>query len=149
MKTSLTQLIEQKESLFRDRWRTSAEVLRDRVELFQSDSPVFAKVHRLVLSVIAIVENKESAEQAVDAQLRPIVFRLREIQSTHQLSTTEMVILLFLMRNVLREMIESPALSEGTDEHYTHEALRQASSLMNRLGLVFFENAMRLVEEDA
>lgn len=124
------------------------ELLRDRVELFSSDSPVFAKVHRLVLSVIAIVENKESAEQAVDAQLRPIVFRLREIQTTHQLSSTEMVVLLFLMRNVLKSMIEAPVLGE-TPDHHTHEALKQASNLMNRLGLVFFENAMRLGEEDA
>ncbi len=147
MKQTLTQLIEQKESLFRDQWRSSVEVLRDRVELFSSDSPVFAKVHRLMLSVIAIVENKESAEQAVDAQLRPIVFRLREIQSTHQLSSTEMVVMLFLMRNVLKSMIEDPALE--TPDHHAHEALKQASNLMNRLGLVFFENAMRLGEEDA
>jgi hypothetical protein len=104
MNISLTQLIQQKEGLFRERWNNSVKSLEGRMDLFASDSPVFGEVHRLMMSLISIVENKESAERAVDAQLRPIVFHLRDLQNAHQLSGAEMVFLLFLMRDTLKEM---------------------------------------------
>jgi len=151
MNTSLTQLIQQKEDLFRERWNNSVKSLEDRMDLFASDSPVFGEVHRLMMSLITIVENKESAERAVDAQLRPIVFHLRDLQNAHQLSGAEMVFLLFLMRDTLKEMMRDSSWGDLYPENgriSSKDALKQASNLMNRLGLVFFENAMRLGDEE-
>jgi hypothetical protein len=82
MNISLIQIIEQKDELLRQRWNSSVKALQSRIDLFQSDSAVFGEIHQLMISLISIVENKESAEQAVDAQLKPIVFRLRDLQST-------------------------------------------------------------------
>ncbi|HTA77416.1 MAG TPA: diguanylate cyclase [bacterium] len=152
MNTSLTQLIEQKDNLLRERWNSSIKALEKRVDLFQCESPVFAEIRRLMMSLISIVENKESAEHAVDAQLRPIVLQLRDMQSTHHLSSAEMVFLLFLMRDTLKEMMSDSALGDSYPENgriSSKDALKQASNLMNRLGLVFFENAMRLSDEEA
>jgi len=152
MTISLIQIIEQKNALLRQRWNGSVKALQGRIDLFQSDSVVFAEIQQLMVSLISIVENKESAEQAVDAQLKPIVFRLRDLQSAHQLAAAEMVFLLFLMRDTLKEMINDPSLADSYGENGripSRDALKQASNLMNRLGLVFFENAMRLGDEDA
>ncbi len=152
MNISLIQIIKQKDDLLRQRWNSSVKALQSRIDLFQSDSAVFGEIHQLMISLISIVENKESAEQAVDAQLKPIVFRLRDLQSAHQLTAAEMVFLLFLMRDTLKEMINDPSLAdlyEGNGRISSEAALKQASNLMNRLGLVFFENAMRLGDEEA
>jgi diguanylate cyclase (GGDEF)-like protein len=152
MTTSLIQLIEQKEDLLRDRWMAAIKSLENRAVLFQCDSPIFGEVRRLMMSLISIVENKESAEHAVDAQLRPIVFQLRDLQSAHHLSAAEMVFLLFLMRDTLKEMMSDSSLGDlyhDSGRLSFKDALKQASNLMNRLGLVFFENAMRLSDEEA
>jgi diguanylate cyclase (GGDEF)-like protein len=152
MNISLIQIIKQKDDLLRQRWNSSVKALQSRIDLFQSDSAVFGEIHQLMISLISIVENKESAEQAVDAQLKPIVFRLRDLQSAHQLTAAEMVFLLFLMRDTLKEMMNDPSLAdlyEGNGRISSEAALKQASNLMNRLGLVFFENAMRLGDEEA
>jgi diguanylate cyclase (GGDEF)-like protein len=150
MNNSLIQIIEQKDELLRQRWNSSVKALQSRINLFQSDSAVFAEIHQLMISLISIVENKESAEQAVDSQLKPIVFRLRDLQSAHQLTAAEMVFLLFLMRDTLKEMLADPSLAllQENNRNSSAEALKQASNLLNRLGLVFFENAMRLGDDE-
>src|ERR1700677_104182 len=116
MNISLIQIIQQKDELLRKRWDSSVKALQSRIDLFQSDSAVFGEIHQLMISLISIVENKESAEQAVDAQLKPIVFRLRDLQSAHHLSATEMVFLLFLMRDTLQKMVHDPSIENLSQE---------------------------------
>jgi diguanylate cyclase (GGDEF)-like protein len=151
MKKSLTQFIQMNESQLRERWKSSVELLASHIGHFQQDTGLFQEIAELMMSLILIVENKESAEQAVDAQLRPVISHLRNLQSKNHLNSTRMVLLLFLMRDILRETLRdlsgmSPEL--GRDRLPYEEAQEQVSNLLKRLGLVFFENAMRLTEED-
>jgi len=149
MKTSLTQFIQKNESQLKARWRSSVELLRSHIANFQDDSDLFREVQELMMSLILIVENKESAEQAVDAQLRPVISHLRNLQSKNRLNATKMVLLLFLMRDILKDTLKdlSGGPDQGRDKLPYTEAQEQVSNLLNRLGLIFFENAMRLSEE--
>ena len=147
MKATFTEFIEKNENLLKKRWSASVEVLKDRVEHLQVDSPIFQDIRELLMSLVALVEKKGSAEQAVDSQLKPIVKRLQHLQNQHQLNSTEMVFFLFLMRDILKELIGETKILRENELAYV-EALNQVSSLLNRLGLVFFEGAMRLKLED-
>ncbi len=149
MKTSLTQFIQKNEDQLKDRWRSSVELLKSHIGNFQDDSHLFKEVQELMMSLILIVENKESAEQAVDAQLRPVISHLRNLQSKNRLNATKMVLLLFLMRDILKDTLKdlSGSPDQGRDKLPYTEAQEQVSNLLNRLGLVFFENAMRIQDE--
>jgi diguanylate cyclase (GGDEF)-like protein len=147
VKTSFTQFILQNENLLRKRWSASVEVLKNRVGNFKIDSPIFHEIRELILGLVSIVEKKGSAEQAVDAQLSPIVSHLQNLQNNYQLNSTEMVFFLFLTRDTLKELIGGTNILKQSELPYVG-ALHQVSSLLNRLGLVFFEGAMRLKLED-
>ena len=58
-----------------------------------------------------------------------------------------MVFFLFLMRDILKELIGETQIIRVNELSYV-EAFNQVSSLLNRLGLVFFESAMRLKDEE-
>lgn len=145
------QFIRMNEDLLRERWKSSVQLLGSHIEHFQQDIGLFKEIEELMMSLILIVENKESAEQAVDAQLRPVISHLRNLQTQNRLDATKMVLLLFLMRDILKDTLKDISGSspeQGRDKLPYAEAQEQVSNLLNRLGLVFFENAMRLNDED-
>jgi diguanylate cyclase (GGDEF)-like protein len=89
-------------------------------------------------------------EQAVDAEFNDILAHLKALQAGHQLSSTDMVFLLFSMRDAVREAVREVVDlgPEGQHEVSAHfQVVSQVSMLLNRLGLVFFEGDMRLREE--
>jgi diguanylate cyclase (GGDEF)-like protein len=149
MRDSLTQFLQSKEGLLRDRWSSSVTNLTSRISRVHPDSKIFQEIKKLIMSLVSIVERKGSAEQAVDAELKPVISNLKSLQSENHLSPTEMVFSLFLMRDILREVLKDLTETDGRDGGAPHaEALDQVSALLNRLGLVFFESAMRLRDED-
>lgn len=153
MINSLKEFLQNKDDLLREQWNASARALSSRVDQFKPDSPIFHKIRKLLMDLVAIVEKKGSAEQAVDTALKPIVSELRSLQAENRLNPTEMVFFLFLMRDILRETLKqmgAESVREGDSNGnlvYADE-LDQVSSLLNRLGLVFFESAMRVKDEE-
>jgi diguanylate cyclase (GGDEF)-like protein len=150
MQVTLSQFLQSKEDVLRNRWQASVSSLATKVGRYDPDSKVFHEIRQILTGLSCIVEKKGSAEQAVDALLAPIVTNLKNLQLENQLTSTEMVFLLFLMRDTLKEILQDmrSGSEEGPDPDSSYvEALDQVSSLLNRLGLVFFENAMRIKEE--
>ncbi len=150
---TIKEFLQNKDDLLREQWNASSRTLSSRVDQFKPDSPIFHKIRKILMDLVDIVEKKGSAEQAVDSALKPIVSELRSLQAENQLNPTEMVFFLFLMRDILRETIKRMGEASAKEDQangnqaYSDE-LDQVSSLLNRLGLVFFESAMRLKEED-
>jgi len=142
---SLARLLYGNESFLKDRWDTSVRDLGSRVNRFGTDPMIFEEIKNLVATLASLVERKGTAEQAVDAEFRPIISSLRDLQDRRQLTATEMVLSLFLTRDLLRgippETLPPEAKSPEGEAAYS-EALDQISSLLNRLGIVFFDNAM-------
>ncbi len=145
MQTSLTQLLQEKENVLRERWRSSIEIFTSRVGQFHPDSKVFSDILKLMKDLVVVVEKKGSAEQAVDDALPSIVTHLKSLQMENQLTSIEVFFFLSLLRNVLKDMVHGDAGHRVSP--IDTEPLEQVSLLLNRLGLVFFENAMRLKDE--
>lgn len=146
----LTQFLQQKEDVLQERWRASVHQLSARLESFSQHPGIFGEVRGLLLDLVAVVERSGSVEQAVDAEFKEILSHLRALQSDHQLSSADMVFLLFSMRDAVREAVREVVDlgPEGQHEVSNHfQVVSQVSMLLNRLGLVFFEGAMRLREE--
>ncbi len=127
----------------RAHWQMTREALAGRLSLMGTETPVFGAVRDLLRNLVAIVDKKGSAEQAVDAVLKPIVQNLKTLQAVNRLSGTDMVFLLFLLRDSLRELSSEVSAGESPAESGTVEKLEQVTLLLNRLGLVFFDGAMR------
>ncbi len=146
----LTQLLQQKDGVLQNRWRDSARQLSTRLDAFSGDSGVFDEVRGLILDLVTLVERSGSVEQAVDAEFKEILSHLKALQANHQMTSTDMVFLLFSMRDAVGEAVREivRAAHESQPEAPAHlQAVGQVSMLLNRLGLVFFEGAMRLRED--
>src|ERR1035438_3547708 len=149
---NLSKFLQQKESVLRDRWGSSVRQLSGRLEGLGGNDGVFHEVRGLLLDLVAVVERSGSVEQAVDAEFGQILTHLKKLQAEHQLSSTDMVFLLFSMRDAVREAVREivDLGPQGQHEVSSHfQSVSQVSMLLNRLGLVFFEGAMRLREEGA
>src|ERR1035441_2951449 len=149
---NLSKFLQQKESVLRDRWGSSVRQLSGRLEGLSGNDGVFHEVRGLLLDLVAVVERSGSVEQAVDAEFGQILTHLKKLQAEHQLSSTDMVFLLFSMRDAVREAVREivDLGPQGQHEVSSHfQSVSQVSMLLNRLGLVFFEGAMRLREEGA
>jgi diguanylate cyclase (GGDEF)-like protein len=146
----LTQFLLQKEDVLHERWKNSVRQLSGRLEIFGQNSGVFDEVRGLLLDLVAVVERTGSVEQAVDAEFNEILSHLKALQSDHRLSSADMVFLLFSMRDAVREAVREVVDlgPEGQHEVSIHfPVVSQVSMLLNRLGLVFFEGAMRMRED--
>ncbi|HVZ81520.1 MAG TPA: diguanylate cyclase [bacterium] len=139
----LSQFLHQEESALRALWEKSLTQLAAQLEGTREKRAVFAEMRGLLWDLVAVVERSGSPEQAVDAQFKEILVHLKRLQEEHDLASTEIVIQLFLMRDVIRESVKTP----GTSGQDFSQKVDQVSMLLNRLGLVFFEGAMRLREE--
>jgi len=141
---NLNNYIDSKMDRLRSHWQSTRESLAGRLTQMGTETPVFGAIGSLLRNLAAIIEKKGSAEQAVDAALKPIVQSLRSLQAENQLSATDMVFLLFLLRDSLRELSREAAIDgEKSGESGMVEKIEQVTMLLNRLGLVFFDGAMR------
>jgi diguanylate cyclase (GGDEF)-like protein len=150
MKTSLTHLLQNKEAALRDRWQTSVRQLFGRLERVSSDPGIFLEVRGLLHDLVSLVERSGSVEQAVDAEFDKILLHLKALQTGHGLSSTDMVFLLFSTRDAVKEAVREvvdlgPAGQSQVSDHF--QIVSQVSTLLNRLGLVFFEGGMRSKED--
>jgi len=147
----LSEFIERNDRFLEEHWNEAARHLSRRLDQFRSESRIFGEIKKLILNLVSLVQSTGSAEQAVDTELKPIVSQLRALQTENQLSHSEMVLFLFFARDMLKDMIKDLVAqnpqNQGVDPPYL-EGLNQVSLLLNRLGLVFFENAMRLKDEE-
>jgi len=146
---SLSRFFRENEGFLRNRWEASVHHLAANARRIGSDPMIFGEIGKLLMSLLSLVERKGTAEQAVDAEFKSIVSNLRDLQDRHQLSFTETVLCLFLVRNILRdippETLPPEARGEGGEAY--SESFEQVSSLLNRLGIVFFEGSMRVKED--
>ena len=146
----ITQFIEGRESLLRDRWRDSLGKLGGHLDGLSRNAAVFNEVRGLLLGLVAVVERSGSVEQAVDAEFNQILSRLKALQTEHHLSSAEMAILFFSMRDAVRETVREIVDSGPGGQHEVSvrfQTVSQVSHLLNRLGVVFFEGSMRLRED--
>ena len=146
----LSEFLQQKNEMLQDRWQASIRQLSGRLEAFGRHPGIFSEVRGLLLDLAAVVERSGSVEQAVDAEFNDILAHLKALQSEHQLSSADMVFLLFSMRDAVREAVREVVDlgPQGQHEISTHfQVVSQVSMLLNRLGLVFFEGDMRLRED--
>jgi diguanylate cyclase (GGDEF)-like protein len=140
----LSQFLHQQEPALRSLWETSLTQIVTQLEGTRGKLAVFAEMRGLLWDLVAVVEQKAgSPEQAVDVQFKAILVHLKRLQEEHDLTSAEIVIQLFLMRDVIRESVKEA----GASGHDFAQKVEQVSMLLNRLGLVFFEGAMRLREE--
>jgi diguanylate cyclase (GGDEF)-like protein len=147
---TLSLFLQKKENILRDRWQSSVRQLSRRLEGLSGHEGVFHEVRGLLFDLVSVVERSGSVEQAVDAEFGEILTHLKRLQSDHQLSSTDMVFLLFSMRDAVREAVREivDLGPQGQHEVSAHfPTVSQVSMLLNRLGLVFFEGAMRLRED--
>jgi diguanylate cyclase (GGDEF)-like protein len=143
---TLSLFLQQKANVLRERWQSSVRQLSGRLEVLSAHEGVFHEVRGLLLDLVAVVERSGSVEQAVDAEFGEILAHLKKLQSDHQLSSTDMVFLLFSMRDAVREAVREIVDTgpQGQHEVSVHfQTVSQVSMLLNRLGLVFFEGALR------
>ena len=152
MKTSLTNLLQKEENVLRERWQSSVRQLFGRLEHLSGDLAVFEEVRGLLHDLLSLVERSGSVEQAVDAEFEKIIIHLKALQTNHGLSSTDMVFLLFSTRDAVKEAVREvldmgPEGQQQVSAHF--QEVSQVSTLLNRLGLVFFDGAMRLKEEAA
>src|ERR1700722_1636308 len=147
----LNDFIEKNDGLLKERWQSAMGHLTQRLSQFTPESRVFNEVKKLILNLVSLVQSTGSAEQAVDLELKPIVSQLRALQSENQLTHAEMVLFLFFARDflkdILKDLVGSTPQGGKSDPPFV-EGLNQVSLLLNRLGLVFFENTMRLKDEE-
>src|SRR5579871_6882480 len=146
----LSQFLQRQEDVLQGRWQSTVKQLSGRLEALSRNPGVFTEVRGLLMNLVAVVERSGSVEQAVDAGFNEILTHLKALQSEHRLSSTDMVFLLFSMRDAVREAVREvvdlgPDGQHGVSLHF--QAVSQVSMLLNRLGLVFFEGDMRLREE--
>src|SRR5258708_15791745 len=106
MQTDLTQFIREKVNALHSHWKASLRDIFGRLNLLGDDPSVFGELRGLLLDLVALVERSESVEQAVDAELASIVNHLKALQANQGLSSTEMVLLLFAMRDSIRKAIQ-------------------------------------------
>ncbi len=150
MQTDLTQFIQEKVNALHNHWKSSLKDIFGRLNLLGDDPAVFTELRGLLMDLVAMVERSESVEQAVDAELASIVFHLKALQTNQGLSSTEMVLLLFAMRDSIRKAIQEIVDHGIEGQHWVSahfQVASQVSLLLNRLGLVFFEGSMRLKEQ--
>ncbi len=150
LQNNLSLFLQKKEHVLRDRWQASVRQLSNRLEGFSGNDGVFYEVRGLLFDLVAVVERSGSVEQAVDDEFGQILAHLKKLQTDHQLSSTDMVFLLFSMRDAVREAVREivDLGPQGQHEISGHfPAVSQVSMLLNRLGLVFFEGAMRFRED--
>ena len=147
----LTEFFQKNDGFLRERWQSSIQHLTQRLSQFDPDSRVFGEVRKLILNLVSLVQSTGSAEQAVDLELKPIISQLRALQNENQLTHAEMVLFLFFARDflkdILKDLLGSAPQGSKTDPPFL-EGLNQVSMLLNRLGLVFFENTMRLKDDE-
>ncbi len=147
----LNEFIEKNDGLLKERWQAAMGHLVQRLSQFTPESRVFNEVKKLILNLVSLVQSTGSAEQAVDLGLKPIISQLRALQTENQLTHAEMVLFLFFARDflkdILKDLMGSAPQGSKTDPPFL-EGLNQVSLLLNRLGLVFFENTMRSKDED-
>jgi diguanylate cyclase (GGDEF)-like protein len=153
MMESLKLFLQDKDGRLKDQWQASIKNLVSRMGEFRPDSRVFEEIKNILMNLVTLVAKKGSAEQAVDSILKPIVSNLKTLQTENNLSPTEMVLFLFLMRDIVREILKEKIGEAQRQDNQGgvlsfNDALDQVSMLLNRLGLVFFESSMRLKEED-
>lgn len=143
--TPLVKLLVGHPEALKSRWEASVRELTGRVGPLFLQAGVFEEVQGLLLDLVALLERSGSVEQAVAAEFEPILEHLRTLQSRHQLNAADTVLLLFSMRDVLKSAVEGPTdagrPAPGGSSH-TH-VVNQVGMLLNRLGLVSFETAMR------
>jgi diguanylate cyclase (GGDEF)-like protein len=147
---TLSLFLQKKENVLKDRWQSSVRQLSKRLETLSGHEGVFHEVRGLLFDLVSVVERTGSVEQAVDAEFGEILTHLKRLQSDHHLSSTDMVFLLFSMRDAVREAVREivDLGPQGQHEVSAHfPTVSQVSMLLNRLGLVFFEGAMRLRED--
>src|SRR3974390_2512423 len=101
----LSEFLLQQENLLQGWWRSSMKQLTGRLEGLSQNPGVFNEVRGLLMNLVAVVERSGSVEQAVDAGFTEILTHLKALQSGHQLSSTDMVFLLFSMRDAVREAV--------------------------------------------
>lgn len=152
MKDSLANLLQKEENVLRERWQASVRQLYGRLDRFSRDPGIFEEVRGLLHDLLALVERSGSVEQAVDAEFEKILLHLKALQTQHNLSSTDMVFLLFSTRDAVKDAVRD-VLDQGPDGQHQvsvhFQVVSQVSTLLNRLGLVFFDGAMRMKEETA
>lgn len=146
MQNNLGLFLTEKKNVLRERWRSAIDNFTSRVGQFHPDSPVFGEILKLMTELVSVVEESGTTEQVVDTALSPIISHLKNLQSQNQLTSLEVFFVLSLMRNILKNLVEEQSRGQ-VGESIQMESLSQVSSLMNRLGLIFFESAMRIKEE--
>jgi diguanylate cyclase (GGDEF)-like protein len=143
--TSLVKLLVGRPEALKGRWEGSVRDITSRVGPLFLQPGVFEEVQGLLLDLVSLLERSGSVEQAVAAEFEPILEHLRTLQSRHQLNAADMVLLLFSMRDVLKDAVDEAAGSDSSllsGTSHSH-VVTQVGMLLNRLGLVSFETSMR------
>ncbi len=146
---SVSDLLDNYDARVRSRWEAAVNGFLSRITQFLHRESTFDEVRGLLVELLALVEQPTSAGTAGDSRLQGILTQLRELQARDGISSSEMVFLLFSIRDILNEAVRSVPTEPGeeVDPGEGGRGAGQVSALLNRLGLVLFETDVRAREE--
>ena len=146
---SVSDLLDDHDARVRGRWDAAVNGFLSRITQFLRRESTFDEVKGLLVELLALVEQPSSSETADDPRLQRILAQLRELQARDAIGGSEMVFLLFSIRDILNEAVRSVPVNpdQRADRDDDGRGAGQVSALLNRLGLVLFETDVRAREE--
>ena len=146
---SVSDLLDDHDAKVRARWDAAVNGFLSRITQFLRRESTFDEVKRLLVELLALVEPSPNAVDGADSRLQKILTQLRELQARDGIGSSEMVFLLFSIRDIVGDAVRATPAAPGEEANDKVDLplTGQVSALLNRLGLVLFESDVRAREE--
>jgi diguanylate cyclase (GGDEF)-like protein len=137
------------EELLRASWHASVQAFTGRITRLLTSESLYDAVKHLLEEFLRLVEHPSGLGPNARDNLQPLLAELRAIQTGGGMGTTETVLFLFFVKDILDDYFERAPRSDAESAEVTlrSAAWAQVSALLNRLGLVLFESDVRAREE--
>jgi diguanylate cyclase (GGDEF)-like protein len=149
MKTQITlsHWLEREHHALEGAWSETLSTELKRLLDLPARAAVFRRAYELLLILADLVEHPVAGAGTSDERFKTVLRELKRLQSEEQLSSAEVILLLFTVRHALKLILlprpESAGLLTGIDSSDAD----QLGSLLTRLGLVFLETSSRTVDD--
>ncbi len=124
--------------LLHENWSKSLAQQAQGLASLAKREAAFAHAHELLLTLGDLVHHPAPGSGTADDHFKSVLRDLRGLQSEQNLSAAEVVFLLFTLRDTLKNVSNSRE-PEQASASPPFTLVTQLSSLLSRLGLVFFE----------
>lgn len=146
--TPLSRFLREEEGALHARFQETVQASAGRLNRMLADEALFHQAKSILEALFELIERSvgvEAAVGAVEGELKRLAAPLRRLQEERGLTPTEIVCLLFALRDALRGAVRE----QRRDRTEDLETLDQVCQLLSRLGIVFFETSIRAREQAA